>query len=78
MDDLDELHRRMRIANLEARRELCEIERDALTGEINSSLTSEQARKAAARRRDLLWTEWVEIVEEMKSLLGSSRSRRGS
>ena len=76
MDDVDDLRRRMRIANLEARRELCEVERDALTREINSPTTSELQRRAAAKRRDDMWTEWSEIVEELRTLHGSDPSRR--
>ena len=40
MDHLDDIRRRMRLANLEARRETHEIERDALTRKIDSPRTS--------------------------------------
>jgi hypothetical protein len=40
MDELDEIRRRMRLGNLEARIALREIEAAALTREINPPLTS--------------------------------------
>lgn len=68
MDDLDILRRRMRIANLEARRELHEIERDALTRQINSRLKTPWQREEAIERRDDLLSEWAKVVEELQSL----------
>ena len=73
MDNLDSLHRRMRIANLEGQRVRCEIERDALTRQIESPLASEQERQQAAQLRDALWDEWVQIDEELRALLDSGR-----
>jgi hypothetical protein len=58
----------MRIANLEARRELPEIERAALTREIDSPLTGALGRKTAIKRRDVVLSEWAEIVEELQAL----------
>ena len=67
-DTTHALHRRMRIANLEARRELREIEREALSRTINSPLTSLRDRHAATSRRDVLTIEWTAIVEELQAL----------
>jgi hypothetical protein len=68
MDQIDDIRFRMRVANLEARRELHEIERAALTREIDSPLTSAPARKTAMERRDVLLSEWAEIVQELQNL----------
>ena len=58
----------MRIANLEARREWHEIEREGLTRAINSSLATAAEREVAIERRDALRPEWAAIVEELKNL----------
>jgi hypothetical protein len=71
MDPMDDIRYRMRIANLEARRELHEIERAALTREIDSPLTGTPARKSAMERRDVLLSEWAEIVDELQTLRNS-------
>ncbi len=42
MDDLDEIRLRIRISNLQARLELCEIEILALSREISSPLTDSE------------------------------------
>lgn len=76
MDDLDNVRLRMRIANLEARRELCEIEQSALSREINAPLTSEAAREAAMERCADLMAEWDEIVAQLQSHRGSDLARR--
>lgn len=55
LDELEEIRRRMRITNLQARCELHEIEAAALRREIACPWTSPQRRvNANARRRTLL------------------------
>jgi hypothetical protein len=71
MDDMHELHLRMRISNLQARVELCEIEILALSREILSPLTTSQRQAEADARRDDLMTERSELA---KKLDGISRS----
>jgi hypothetical protein len=68
MDQMDDIRYRMRVANLEARRELHEIERAALTREIDSPLTSALGRKTAIERRDAVLSKWAEIVQELQNL----------
>jgi hypothetical protein len=62
MDDMDELHLRMLISNLQARLELCEIEILALSREIFSPLTTSQRQAEAVARRDDLMTERSELA----------------
>ena len=73
MDPLDDIHCRMRISSLEARRELREIERVALSREIDSMRTTANAREAAMKRCDVIAEECAEIAEELK-ILHRSRS----
>lgn len=75
MDHLDDIHRRMRIANLEARRELREIERADLSRKIDSPLTTTPERKAAMERRDAVITEWAGIVEQLQVFHSSDSSQ---
>ena len=67
-DPLEDIHQRMRLANLEARRELLEIEREALNRRIVSRLTSPLERQAARNARDELMAQWAEIVRELIDL----------
>jgi hypothetical protein len=63
----------MQITNLQARRDLCEIERTALDREIKYPTTSADRRAEATNRRDEVLAEWAEIVSELKSLCGAGR-----
>ena len=67
-DELDEIRWRMRIANLEARVELCEIESAALAREIASPLTAETCRSQAMMRRSVLLTEASEFKTELEQI----------
>jgi hypothetical protein len=71
MDEMDDILHRMRVTNLEARRELCEIERIALDREITYPTTSADRRAEAINRRDEVLGEWAEIVSELRVLSGS-------
>ena len=66
MDELDDIRRRLRISNLEARRELLEIERTAISREITSPLTNLDRREQLSERRDQLAMQSAEITEELK------------
>lgn len=68
IDDLEDVHRRMRISNLEARLELHEIEIAALSKEIASPLTSLRRREEARALRDLQQAEWWEIKAELDGM----------
>lgn len=68
MDDLDEIRRRLRITNLEARIELREIEAEALVREIRSPLTSAARRAEAIERRTALLTERSAIKTELDEM----------
>ena len=67
-DDIEDIRRRMRISNLEARLALQEIEAEALKREINSPLTSAQKREDATRRRDFALTEASAITVELDEM----------
>jgi hypothetical protein len=66
MSDLDDIHRRLRISKLQAKRELLEIECAALMREIASPLTSQDRREEAVARRTKLSEQCTEITEELK------------
>jgi hypothetical protein len=68
MDYMDDIRRRLRVSNLQSKRELLEIERTALLREITSPLTSQDRREEAFRRRDEITNQWTEIVEELQAL----------
>jgi hypothetical protein len=68
MEPMDDINRRLRVSRLEAKRELIEIERDALLNEINSSLTSQDRREEAFARREELMSQWNGIMEELEIL----------
>jgi hypothetical protein len=67
-DELDEIHWRLRVSNLEARVELREIEAAALTREITSPLTSVARQNEAFQRRQALLTEASELKAELDQL----------
>jgi hypothetical protein len=71
MDDLDDIHRRMRISNLQARCELHEIEAAGLTREIASPLTCSQRRAEAIERGNAALAEFSEIKAELDEMLRS-------
>jgi len=65
MDELNDILRRLWVSDLQARRELLEIQRDALMCEITSPLTSQNRRKEAFVLRDELMSQWAKVVEEL-------------
>jgi len=71
VDELEDIRRRMRISNFEARLALHEIEAAALSREINSPLTSSPKREEATRRRDVLLREASVIKAELDEMYSS-------
>ena len=71
MDNLEELHLRMRVSNLEARLELHEIEIAALSKEIASRLTSASRREEAKELREVQQAEWRQIKAKLDELYRS-------
>jgi hypothetical protein len=69
MDEMDEIRLRMRISNLQARREWCEIEILALSREILSPLTTSRRQAEAVVRRDDLMTDRSELAKELDGIL---------
>lgn len=65
---MNDLHHGMRLAALESRREVREIENAVLCREIDAQHTADLARQAAMRRRSAVLEEWAHIVEELRSL----------
>jgi len=68
MDEMDDIRRCLRVSNLEARRELIEIQRTALLREITSPLTSQDCREQAYKNRDELMIQSAEVVAELHTL----------
>ncbi len=66
MDELQDILRRLWVSDLQARRELLAIQRDALMHEITSPLTSQDRRAEVFVLRDELMSQWAEVVEELK------------
>ena len=66
MDELNDILRRLWVSDLQARRELLEIQRDALMCEITSPLTTQDRREEVFALRDELLSQWAEVVEELK------------
>jgi hypothetical protein len=66
MADLQDILRRLWVSDLQARRELLEIQRDALMHEINSPLTSQDRSAEVFVLRDELMSQWAKVVEELK------------
>jgi hypothetical protein len=67
-DELDEIRWRLRVSNLEARKELREIEAAALTREITSPLTSAVRQTEALQRRTVLLAEAFELKAELDQM----------
>jgi hypothetical protein len=81
MSGVEDVHRRLRISNLEARSELHEIEIAALTREIASPLTSPERRAQATARRDAALAELSGIktrLDEMRKAFPSMDRTRYS
>lgn len=68
MDQIDELHIRMRISNLEARVALREIEIASLDRNINSPLTSARRKSVAGERKNAALVELSEIKDELEQV----------
>ncbi len=66
MDELQDILRRLWVSDLQARRELLAIQRDALMCEITSPLTSQERRAEVFVLRDELMSQLSEVVEELK------------
>ena len=69
MDEREDIRRRMRVSNLEARCELHEIEAAALVREIASPLTSAQNRGLAKIRLEAALAELAVIKAELGEML---------
>ena len=52
IDEIEDIRRRMRVSNLEARLALHEIDAEALSHEISSPMTSVPKREEAIQRRE--------------------------
>lgn len=63
---MQEIILRMQITRLEARLELRDIERTALSREISSPSTPEERRAEAIERRDAALTEWRQARAELE------------
>ena len=64
-DETEDIHRRMRISNLEARLALYEIDAAALLREIMSPLTSAKRRAEAIQLQEIALTEVSAIKAEL-------------
>jgi len=73
MDELDDIARRTRIATLQARLALREIERDNLSREIDSRRTDPRNRVDSIARRDSLISELADIAAELASVTDSAQ-----
>ena len=76
MDERDDIHWRLRVSSLQAKREMLEIERAALLCEINSWLTPQKRRDEALQRRQALAEQCGELTKQLE-LLGDPRMARG-
>ena len=76
MNDLEELERRLRLSMLKAQLALREMERTALTNEIESPLTTPERKAQAIARRDASLIEWAEIMNELGDSWGVSELDR--
>jgi hypothetical protein len=72
MNELEELERRLRLSMLKARLALRELERLALTKEIESPLTIPERKTEAIARRDASLIEWAETMNELEAEWGVS------
>ena len=71
MYELEDVRRRMRVSNLEAKLALFEIDAAALSREINSPLTSAKRRDEASRHRDFVLNEGAQVkgqLDEMRRM----------
>lgn len=68
MNDFDDVRRRLLISNLQAKRELCEMERIALMREIQSPLTPQDRIEEAVERRVELRKQCEEITARLDDL----------
>jgi hypothetical protein len=68
MDQVSEILLRLTISERQAQLALREIERVALTREIDDPLTSPDRRPEAMLRRDRSLVEWGEIMTELQDL----------
>ena len=75
MDALDDITRRMRVCKLESRLALREIERDSLSREVKSPMTSPDRRGMAIERIYEIETEWAAIFAELQSVRGQTIAR---
>jgi hypothetical protein len=69
MNEMEDIRRRMRVSNLEARCELHEIEAAALAREITSPLTPAQNRGLAKIRLEAALAELAVIKAELGEML---------
>jgi hypothetical protein len=69
MNHLDDIHRRLRISNLQARYELHEIEAAALAREIAYPLTFAKRRQEANEGRNAVLDELSVIKVELEEML---------
>jgi hypothetical protein len=76
VNDLEELERRLRLSMLKAQLALREMERTALTIEIDSPLTTPERKAQAIARRDASLIEWAEIMNEVGDSWGVSELDR--
>jgi hypothetical protein len=65
MVNFDDIHHRLKVSNLQAKRELIEINRAALLREVRSPLTSQDRREEVFALCDELMIKWAKIVEEL-------------
>lgn len=68
MYNIDDVRRRMRISNLEARLALHEIDVAALNRELKSPLTPTSRQQEAFKRRDFALTEAAQIKGELDEM----------
>jgi hypothetical protein len=73
MDYSNDIRRRLKISTLQARRELLEIERDALVREIDSPKTSLARKAEAFTLCNDLADRWAKVVKELISYEGETR-----
>jgi hypothetical protein len=76
-DAQDDITHRLKLSNLQGRKEPLEIERDALALEIKSPQTSQKRREEVFLVRDHLMSQWAEIIEELKIYEGKAAEGLG-
>lgn len=65
---MNDIRHGMRIAALESRREVRELENATLSRQIEAPLTTDLARQIAMSRRIAVLSEWAEVVEQLRVL----------